>query len=57
MEEPWKWKGITEASADLKPEHSTPLIPILTQIYDYWFDIIDSISATSNIYKTGVGIF
>lgn len=57
MEEPWKWKGITEASADLKPEHSTPLIPILTQIYDYWFDIIDSISATSNSYKTGVGIF
>lgn len=57
MEKPWEWKGSTDALTDSKPECSTPLIPILTQNYDYWLDVIDSIFATSIIYKTGVGIF
>lgn len=47
MEKPWEWKEITEASSDPKSECSTPLTPVLTQNYDYWFDIIDSTFATS----------
>lgn len=56
-EKPWEWKEITEASADPKSECSTPLIPILTQNYDYWFDIAVFIFATSIICKIGVRIF
>lgn len=42
MENPWEWKGTTEASADPNSKFSPTLTSILTQSCHYWFDIMSS---------------
>lgn len=54
-----RWKtmrveGKDRAPTDPKPGGSAPLIPILTPHFNSYFDVMDSIFATSIIYKTGV---